>query len=45
MPPEQFRGEPIDACADQFALCFSLYEALYGRLLYRGDTLAGPPRE
>ncbi len=52
MPPEQFSGLPIDPRADQFALCVSLYQALYRRLPFRGDTLAdlwaavlaGPPR-
>jgi tetratricopeptide (TPR) repeat protein len=28
--PEQVRGEAIDARADQFAFCVSLYEALFG---------------
>ncbi|MBZ5713701.1 protein kinase domain-containing protein [Nannocystis pusilla] len=30
MPPEQFRGR-ADARADQFALCVSIYEGLWGR--------------
>jgi|JI10StandDraft_1071094.scaffolds.fasta_scaffold186054_2 serine/threonine protein kinase len=38
MSPEQFCGEDVDARADQFALCVSLYEALHGRLPY-GHTL------
>jgi eukaryotic-like serine/threonine-protein kinase len=29
MPPEQLRGEPTDARADQFAFCVALFEALY----------------
>ncbi len=52
MPPEQFRGETTDARADQYALCVSLYEGLYGQLPFHGRTLAdlqaavlqGPPR-
>src|SRR5690606_33525279 len=31
MPPEQFLGRAVDARADQFALCVSLYEALWDR--------------
>lgn len=51
MAPEQFMGEPLDARTDQFALCVSLFEALYGRRPFQGQTrlalldaiTAGPP--
>jgi tetratricopeptide (TPR) repeat protein len=53
MSPEQHRGEPADARADQFAFCVALYEALYRELPFEGDTylayhdavLAGRVRE
>ena len=34
MSPEQLRGEAIDARADQFSFCASMYEALYGAPAY-----------
>ncbi len=41
MAPEQHRGRPLDARADQFAFCVSLFEALHGLRPYFGAT----PRE
>ncbi len=40
MAPEQHRGEPASEQSDQFAFCVALYEALYGRHPYAGDTYA-----
>jgi serine/threonine protein kinase len=37
MAPEQGRGEPIDARADQYSFCVSLWEALFG------ERPHGPP--
>jgi tetratricopeptide (TPR) repeat protein/predicted Ser/Thr protein kinase len=31
MAPEQLRGGPVDARADQYAFCVALYEGLFGR--------------
>ena len=39
MPPEQRRGGPVDARADQYSFCVSLTEALLD-----ADALAGLPR-
>jgi hypothetical protein len=36
MAPEQHLGQDLDARTDQFALCASLYEALYGRRPFGG---------
>lgn len=39
MPPEQLAGDRADARSDQFAFCVALFEALYGRRPFAGDTL------
>ena len=40
MAPEQFAREPVDARADQFALCVALYEAVCGERPFAGDDAA-----
>ena len=40
MAPEQHVGAPLDARADQFAFCVALWEALYGKRPFAGDSLA-----
>ncbi len=40
MSPEQHLGAPVDAAADQFALCVAMFEALFGARPFGGDTLA-----
>ena len=42
MAPEQHEGRPADARSDQFGLCASLFEALYGRRPFVGVP-AGEP--
>jgi predicted Ser/Thr protein kinase len=39
MAPEQHVGERIDGRADQFSLCVALYEGLFGRRPFLGETL------
>jgi eukaryotic-like serine/threonine-protein kinase len=38
MAPELCMGRPADARSDQFAFCVALYEGLYGRRPFVGDT-------
>ena len=40
MAPEQYRADPVDARADQFAFCAALYEGVYGKPAFAGTTLA-----
>ncbi len=39
MPPEQFDGQRADARSDQFSLCVSLYEAVYGERPFAGGSM------
>ncbi len=39
MAPEQYAGREADERTDQFAFCVALYESLYGKRPFRGDTL------
>jgi tetratricopeptide (TPR) repeat protein/tRNA A-37 threonylcarbamoyl transferase component Bud32 len=39
MAPEQVMSSSVDARADQFSFCVSLYEGLYGERPFRGKTL------
>ncbi len=41
MAPEQIRGLPAGAAADQFALCVGLWEALHGEHPFAADTIDG----
>jgi tetratricopeptide (TPR) repeat protein len=40
MAPEQFAGAEVDARTDQFALCVSLWEGLYGARPFAGTNVA-----
>ncbi|MBL4689267.1 MAG: serine/threonine protein kinase [Nannocystaceae bacterium] len=39
MAPEQLRGGAVDARADQFAFCVTMYEALYGQRPFQAQGL------
>jgi tetratricopeptide (TPR) repeat protein/tRNA A-37 threonylcarbamoyl transferase component Bud32 len=39
MAPEQWGRGPIDARSDQFSFCVALFEGLWGRRPFSGDTL------
>lgn len=39
MAPELLAGRDADARSDQYSFCVALYESLYGRLPFEGETL------
>ncbi|MCA9652940.1 MAG: serine/threonine protein kinase [Myxococcales bacterium] len=41
MPPEQMRGEEVDARGDQFGFCVALYEAISGTRPFEGTSIPG----
>jgi serine/threonine-protein kinase len=40
MSPEQYRGDVVDSRSDQFSFCVALYQALFKRLPFAGETIA-----
>ncbi|HEX5064184.1 MAG TPA: serine/threonine-protein kinase, partial [Kofleriaceae bacterium] len=40
MSPEQLAGDPVDARCDQFAFCVVVWESLFGKRPFAGNTLA-----
>ena len=40
MSPEQMRGELADSRSDQFSFCIALFNALFGRFPYPGESFA-----
>jgi hypothetical protein len=40
MAPEQWLGKPADARSDQFSFCVALFQAIYGRAPFVGDSMA-----
>ena len=40
MSAEQYRGQVVDSRTDQFSFCAALYEALFGRLPFAGESMA-----
>ena len=45
MAPEQIRGEGLDARADAFAFCASVYHGLYGQKAFAATAIFRTPEE